>query len=135
MSFKKKIDKILDTNTLGINSINGLEKEIGASTGAVNKFYNNDRDPGKATVKKIKNKFNIDDISWRNGDFDLSPKGHTKDAFDRAIDAELKKSMLDQLYKDLDNQARHLDKALDLVARLLPPNPGQGVERVTAKDR
>jgi len=44
--------------------------------------------------------------------------------------------MLDQLYKDLANQSRHLDKALDLVARLLPPgNTGNTIERVSTKDR
>jgi len=136
MSFKKKIDKVLDTNTLGINSINGLEKEIGASTGAVNKFYKDDREPGNATVKKIKKKFNIDDISWKTGEFDLNPNSGANDAFDRAVDAEIKKGMLDQLYKDLANQSRHLDKALDLVARLLPPgNTGNTIERVSTKDR
>lgn len=136
MTFQEKIDKILDTNELGIDSINGLEKEIGASTGAINKYYNRNRQPGKATIKKIKKKFNIDDISWKTGEFNLSTVKKeltAKELFDRAVQDELKKGMLDQLYKDLDNQSRHLDKALDLVARLLPPS--NRVESVIAKDR
>lgn len=54
--------------------------------------------------------------------------------FNRTVENDVtKRELFDRLYKDLDNQARHLDKALDLVARLLPPN--NSVERFTAKDR
>lgn len=54
MGFKEKIDKILKHNTLGINSVSGLEDFIEAGRGAVNEFYNDDREPGRKTLKKIK---------------------------------------------------------------------------------
>lgn len=72
---------------------------------------------------------NIETIVSRETKVEETPK----QMFDRAVENEaIKREMLDQLYKDLANQARHLDKALDLVARLLPP--GKGVERVMTKD-
>jgi len=57
MSFKKKIDNILNTNTLGIDSIYALEKAIGASVGSINKHYKKDKYPGLGIIKKIKTKF------------------------------------------------------------------------------
>jgi hypothetical protein len=54
MGFKEKIDKILKHNTLGINSVSGLEDFIDAGRGAVNEFYNDNREPGRKTLKKIK---------------------------------------------------------------------------------
>lgn len=57
-----------------------------------------------------------------------------KQWFDKAVEQEItKRELIDRLYKDLDNQARHLDKALDLLAKHLPI--GQSVERVTPKNR
>jgi len=53
MSFKDKIDKILEVNTLGINSVSALEDKIEAGRGAVNEFYKEDREPGRKTLKKI----------------------------------------------------------------------------------
>lgn len=53
MSFKEKIDKILEVNQLGINSVSAFEDKIGAGRGAVNEFYNEDREPGRKTLKKI----------------------------------------------------------------------------------
>lgn len=64
MPFKKRIDKILNNSKLGVNSINALEKKIGASTGAVNKYYKKDEFPGVATIKKIKKGFDFSDQDW-----------------------------------------------------------------------
>lgn len=54
MTFKEKIDKILSVNTLKIESVSGLEDFVGAGRGAINDFYNQDREPGRKTLKKIK---------------------------------------------------------------------------------
>lgn len=73
MSFKKRIDKILNNSNLGVNSINALEKKIGASTGAVNKYYKKDEFPGTATIKKIKKGFDFSDREWDQLGEDLEP--------------------------------------------------------------
>lgn len=54
MTFKEKIDKILSTNTLGINSVSALEDFVKAGRGAINDFYKDNREPGRKTLKKIK---------------------------------------------------------------------------------
>lgn len=54
MTFKEKIDKILTYNKLGINSVSALEDKIEAGRGAINEFYNENREPGRKTLKKIK---------------------------------------------------------------------------------
>lgn len=69
MTFKEKIDNILKTNDLGINSVNGLEIYVGTSTGAISKPYKKNEEPGPATVKKILKKLGIPDSEWDAGDF------------------------------------------------------------------
>jgi hypothetical protein len=64
MSFKAKIDNILNSNKLGVNSVYALEKIIKASTGSVNKYYQKDKEPGVGTIKKIKKTFNLSDAEW-----------------------------------------------------------------------
>ena len=69
MTFKEKIDSLLTLNELGVNSVYALEQLIGASTGAVNKYYNKDTEPGVGTIKKIKKAFGLTDQAWKAGDF------------------------------------------------------------------
>lgn len=68
MTFKEKIDKILETNTLKINSVSRLEDEIGAGRGAINDFYNENREPGRITIKKIKTLKGLNWKWWETGE-------------------------------------------------------------------
>jgi hypothetical protein len=54
MTFKEKIDKILEINNLKIESVSALEDFVGAGRSAINDFYNENREPGRKTLKKIK---------------------------------------------------------------------------------
>jgi phage repressor protein C with HTH and peptisase S24 domain len=78
MSFRDKIDKILETNSLNINSVNGLEKHVNASTGAIKKYYDKDEDPGQGTIKKIKNALAISDEDWNTGIFSKQKMAKSK---------------------------------------------------------
>jgi hypothetical protein len=53
MTFKEKIDNILTTNTLGINTISGLEQKLGVGVGTILKSYKKSSNPGLGTVKRI----------------------------------------------------------------------------------
>jgi hypothetical protein len=130
MSFKKKIDKILETNELGISSINALEKEIGASTGSVNKYYNKDKSPGRATVKKIKTKFEIDDSTWKSGEIQLR-----KSSTDFINDVEtvgFMRDMWHQVKSDSDLKQKEIDRLWKLIERM--ELPGDAVKRVTPQN-
>lgn len=67
MSFKEKIDKILEHNTLGINSVSALEDTVQAGRGAINEFYNENREPGRKTLKKIKSLKGLNEIWYDTG--------------------------------------------------------------------
>lgn len=67
MTFKEKINKILKTNKLGINSVYGLETYIGAAPGAINKYYKKDGEPGQGTIKKILDGLSINPDWWELG--------------------------------------------------------------------
>jgi hypothetical protein len=54
MSFQEKIDNILKTNKLGINSIFGLEAFVKAGAGAISKPLNRGEEPGLGTIKKLR---------------------------------------------------------------------------------
>jgi hypothetical protein len=54
MTFKEKIDKILEFNKLEINSVSGLEDFLKASRSSINDFYNSNQEPGRKTLKRIK---------------------------------------------------------------------------------
>lgn len=101
------------------------------------------RTPGRATIKKIIEKLRINQIWWDTGKGEIflsdgpepeqSDRESAREAFNKRVASGLERELLDQLFKDLNDQSRHLDKALDLVGRLLPP--AQSVKGVTTKDR
>lgn len=137
MTFAEKISKILDANTLQIHSVSQLEDYIKAGRSAIGahvaKNAKPNSAPGRATQKRIIEKLRINPDWWNTGKGEIYLQS-AKEVFNETVENDVtKRELFDRLYKDLDNQARHLDKALDLVARLLPPN--NSVERFTAKDR
>lgn len=67
MTFSEKISKILNNNTLGINSPSGLEEFIGASTGAITKPLAKGIAAGPMIQKKIKEKLRINPDWWDTG--------------------------------------------------------------------
>lgn len=95
MSFRDKIDKILYINNLGINSVSGLEKYVGASGGAIRKYYEEDKEPGLATIKKIKEKLGIRDAWWDKQDG--SPFTDPQKQKDDILDHPLVKSYVSEL--------------------------------------
>lgn len=54
MTFQEKIDKLLKVNKLGINTVYGLEAQIGAAPGAISKPLKKGDEPGPGTIKKIR---------------------------------------------------------------------------------
>jgi hypothetical protein len=121
MSFQEKIDKLLEINTLEVNSVNGLEKFVGASTGAIRKYYDKNEEPGNATIKKIKKAFGISDADWKTGSFGKgsSPESaaydslltELKDAYKK--NAELKDQLITmqaEKIKELERQINDLRK-------------------------
>jgi hypothetical protein len=67
MTFKEKIDKILQVNKLGINSVSALEDKVEAGRGAINEFYNENREPGRKTLKKIKSLKGLNEVWYDTG--------------------------------------------------------------------
>jgi hypothetical protein len=67
MTFKEKIDKILDTKELHINSVTALEDKVQAGRGAINEFYKEDRNPGRKTLKRIKSLPGLNLDWWETG--------------------------------------------------------------------
>lgn len=63
MTFSDKIDKILETNNLRIKNIYQLEQACGAARGAINRYYKENKEPGRATVKRIIEVLNIN-VEW-----------------------------------------------------------------------
>lgn len=53
MDFKTKIDNLLSSNSLGVNSVSALEDYLNCGRGSINNFYKKNRMPGMITVKKI----------------------------------------------------------------------------------
>lgn len=78
MSFKKKIDNLLMSNKLNVNSVYALERAVKASTGSINKYYNVDKEPGLGTIKKIKKTFGITDQEWERLDMVTEPTGYQR---------------------------------------------------------
>ncbi len=64
MTFKEKIDKILKTNRLEIDSIFDLEKKAGLGVGALRKYYVQDREPAGKTIRKIKTFLGVNEEWW-----------------------------------------------------------------------
>lgn len=71
MTFKQKIDKILKTNKLGVNTVNGMENFVRVGRGAIKKPYDLNQEAGPKVVKKIKETFGISDEQWESGNFIL----------------------------------------------------------------
>jgi hypothetical protein len=133
MSFKEKIDKILETNTLGVNTINALEKEIGASTGSVNKYYNWDKSAGAAIVKKIKKTFGISDDDWRTGNIGRTENKSAKQRFMDEIDDEpFVRDMWKTVKKDNAKFQQEIDRLWGLIERL--DLPGDAIKRVPSEN-
>lgn len=71
MTFKEKIDKILENNTLGISSVHGLEKHLSLGVGAITKKYSKNEAPGPEVIKKIKDGLRINNKWWDNNEGDI----------------------------------------------------------------
>lgn len=67
MQFREKIDKILSSNKLGIDSPYGLEVKIGASPGSISKYYKKGTSPGRGTIKKILDGAGVNPEWWESG--------------------------------------------------------------------
>ena len=144
MKFSEKIEKILKTNKLGVNTASGLEEFIGAGRGAISTPYREGTAPGTKTQKKIIEKMRISPDWWETGKGEIylpageGPQQPSRDTLQHNFNAEVIKeainqSMLEQLYKDLANFDKELDRAWALIDRLVPP--AQSVKGITTKDR
>jgi hypothetical protein len=103
MTFKEKIDKILRDNKLGINSPTGLEEKVGASVGAINKYYKKNQEPGEGTIKKILDFPGLNKEWWDTGQGPVFLTEPAENPTDDASEATILKSPLhvDKVYKDL----------------------------------
>jgi transcriptional regulator with XRE-family HTH domain len=131
----EKIKQVLKAKRLSVSKAEG-KAGLGATTiSKLKQRKDGDGSLHEDNLQKFLRTFHVNPKWWETSEGEMFlPEPSSKETFDRDVgDEAIKREMLDQLYKDLANQARHLDKALDLVARLLPP--GNGVESVAAKDR
>jgi phage repressor protein C with HTH and peptisase S24 domain len=71
MTFQEKIDKILKTNRLEIDSIFDLEKKAGLGVGSIRKYYMQDREPGGKSLRKIKTLLGINEEWWTKSEGDI----------------------------------------------------------------
>lgn len=119
MKFKEKIDKILLVNKLGINSISALEDEVGAGRGAINGFYNDNKEPGRKTLKRIMTLKNLNPNWYNDG------KGHVflseSDVEDVDNEDNKKETGLEEislLIKSLDRMGNFNEHLLERVKEL-----------------
>jgi len=123
MSFKRKIDKILEVNDLNINSISALEDAIGASRSSLNEFYKSDEEPGRKTLNRLKN---LKGLNWdwyttgigepflKDGELpvNINPESIYRDLVEANSDYRLvPKTILDEEYRivlksELDDRAQ-----------------------------
>lgn len=67
MTFQEKIDKVLKTNKLGIDSPSGLEAFIRVSVGTITKPLKKGKEPGLGTIKILLEKLGINEEWWETG--------------------------------------------------------------------
>jgi transcriptional regulator with XRE-family HTH domain len=109
MTFREKIDKILKTNTLQINSVYGLEVYIGASPGAINKYYKKNKEPGAGTIKKILDGVGIDPDWWERSSGDIYVVKPTQ-----GIKSEQPDILDHPVVVSLKNEIRALNKVIEM---------------------
>jgi hypothetical protein len=141
MTFKEKIDKILEHNTLGINSPSGMEKHLHLGTGSILKSYSNkrkDTSPGLDVVKTILEGLRINKEWWKSGEGEIfikNPMENTgnkvvpdsiyRDLIESNTDYRLvPKTILDQEYRivlksEIDSKEKLLLEVLDAKNRLI----------------
>lgn len=68
MTFEEKIDKLLETNTLGVGSVHALEKKCKVGIGTIAKPLKKGDSPGIEIVKKIKEVLGVNDAWWDSGE-------------------------------------------------------------------
>lgn len=66
ITFKDKIDKIIDTNPYMIGSVTALEQSCGLSMSALKRYYNDDKEPSITLVKRILHALHIPKSWWDN---------------------------------------------------------------------
>lgn len=141
MTFKEKINKILSTNTLGIDSITELEQKIGAGSGSVLKYYNQNKAPGGKTVRKITEGLGINRDWWANGIGEIYSmtqplNGTTKEKIvEKYIDEDqLTMELWLQLKGNIEYFKKELDRAWALIDKITPDGKIT-VKRVAPKNR
>lgn len=85
MTFKEKIDKILGTNKLGVNSVHGLEKALKLGVGAINKKYQEGGEPGNEVIKKIKDGLRINNEWWNTGEGQIFQENEAVDSMGNSL--------------------------------------------------
>jgi hypothetical protein len=118
MSFKEKIDKILEVNTLGIHSVFALEKRIGASVGSIRKYHVQDKYPGQASIKKLLNELGISSEWWSTGIGEVFVKNTSSSesesvAREPVIEYKSAEYYRDQLIDTQKNTIDHLRQEID----------------------
>lgn len=141
MTFKEKIDKILSTNTLQIDSVTELEQKIGAGSGSVLKYYKQNQSPGGKTVRKITEVLGISRHWWANGIGEIYSitqplNGVPKEKIaEKSIDEEqLTMELWLQLKGNIEYFKKELDRAWALIDKITPDGKIT-VKRVTPKNR
>lgn len=138
MDFSEKIDKILDSNSLGITSPTGLEEFVGAGRGAISTPYREKSAPGPKTQNKIVEKLRINKEWWKTGrgEVFIPDPSHHKAHILRdtdIIEAEnyigMHKRVYDSLEKSLTSfqeLARQAQKNVNDLTQILANRSGPG---------
>lgn len=101
MTFREKIDKIVKLNKLGIDSPSALEVRVGASVGAITKYYRKNEEPGAGTIKKILQLPGLNRTWWETGIGEVFAVDGSSGHNFLVEESPLRQHEVDYVYKEL----------------------------------
>lgn len=144
MTFQEKITAIIEHNSLGINSPNGIEKFIGCGNSTIKNAFKQNREPSIKVMKNLLIRLMINPGWWQTGEGPIF-----KDALsDRALwqlvvqqrdtiqaqkDLLIEKEKVNRLQELLMNELN--EKNLILEHRLKPKPKTKSHEKSNAKEK
>lgn len=113
MTFRKKLDCIIQENILGIKTITQLEIYLDLGNSTLMKAYHNDREPSIRTMNKIFEALSVNDQWWKTGkgkvfgqptlslSMIVTAQRQTIDAMGRQIDKQEQNSELQKVLNSM----------------------------------
>lgn len=113
MTFRDKIDKILKTNTLGINTVYKLEIHIGSSPSSIARYHKKNEEPGSATLKKLWDGMKINRAWWESGEGEIFQQDDNKKE-----DDPMSNPLVQQLLKQIKVYEDYIERLQADIERL-----------------